>query len=302
MLITGPYRKVSCCLHGDAEFLSWPLAGKAAFLQILTHPNMISLGCMRGTIPGLAAEWDIPEKDYREGLAEAFAKETVKLDERTRLIVIPKFLLHNTPQSPNVIKSWPGLLAAQGVQECELLTQHLQQVRGFMKGYSKGFREAFEEAFPKAIGILLAPNSELQTHIEDKKEKTLDRATALESTRKPPTKRTSKQPSQEVKQLFETFWAAYPRRLGKRAGTRANTFKAFVKVKPTKDVLKAMVASLESSQRSEWLQTIVQHNGQHIPHASTWLASKAWEDEPAAEPVSTLDPNRGTIPIPEVVI
>ena len=63
------YRKVSTRIWNDERFMSLPDTSKFVFLFLLTHPNMTSIGAMRGTIPGLAAELSWPEKDFRAALA-----------------------------------------------------------------------------------------------------------------------------------------------------------------------------------------------------------------------------------------
>ena len=71
--------------------------------------------------------------------------------------------------------------------------------------------------------------------------------------------------------MFETFWKAYPRKVNKQAAE-----KAFKKLKPNEDLFKAIMAGLENHKNSkQWTRD----NGQYIPHASTWLNGKRWEDE-----------------------
>ena len=71
---------------------------------------------------------------------------------------------------------------------------------------------------------------------------------------------------------FEIFWKAYPRNEGKQ---KAKT--AFAKVDVPLDVL---LNALEEQKRSaQWCK----NNGQFIPHASTWLNGKRWEDELVAD-------------------
>ena len=55
------YRKVDPRIWNDAKFRDLSDNGKLVFFFLLTHPNMTSLGAMRHTIPGLAAElgWDV---------------------------------------------------------------------------------------------------------------------------------------------------------------------------------------------------------------------------------------------------
>jgi hypothetical protein len=67
---------------------------------------------------------------------------------------------------------------------------------------------------------------------------------------------------------FERFWKCYPRKEGKQKARAA-----FAKV----DVdIGTLLAALEQQKKSaQWLK----NNGEFIPHASTWLNGKRWEDQ-----------------------
>lgn len=69
---------------------------------------------------------------------------------------------------------------------------------------------------------------------------------------------------------FEQFWAAYPRKVGKK-----DALKAFKKVKVSVDVLIAAVERQKQGQ--QWMKD----DGQYIPNPATWLNQERWEDEVA---------------------
>ncbi|MHA7114659.1 helix-turn-helix domain-containing protein [Pseudomonas promysalinigenes] len=74
---------------------------------------------------------------------------------------------------------------------------------------------------------------------------------------------------------FDRFWALYPRKVGKSAAE-----KVWKKLKVTAGLFDLMAKSLAAwTVSTDWTKD----NGQYIPHASTWLNGKRWEDElPAA--------------------
>lgn len=145
------YRKVDPRIWNDAKFMSLSDQGKLAFFFLLTHPHMTSIGAMRASVPGLAAEIGWVEKDFREAFNEAYSKGMVKHDETSSLIWLPKFLKYNPPESPNVVKAWINALDL--LPECNLLSLVLQGSRDFAVGMNKGFAEALPEAFAKAMPI-----------------------------------------------------------------------------------------------------------------------------------------------------
>lgn len=66
---------------------------------------------------------------------------------------------------------------------------------------------------------------------------------------------------------FESFWAAYPRKVGKQAAK-----KAFSKVSvPVKTIIDAVNSQKNSEQ---WRKD----NGQYIPNPATWLNQGRWDD------------------------
>jgi hypothetical protein len=86
-------------------------------------------------------------------------------------------------------------------------------------------------------------------------------------TNNPPTPR----PAPVDVSLFDKFWSAYPRKVAK-----PEAMKAWIKHKPDAELLAAILKGLEAAKRSkDWLKD----DGQFIPHPSTWLNQRRWEDE-----------------------
>lgn len=73
------------------------------------------------------------------------------------------------------------------------------------------------------------------------------------------------------KERFETFWKQYPKKV--------NKFKSeewFRKNKPDEILFNHIIKKLEMFKKSnEWKK----ENGKYIPHPTTWLNQKRWEDE-----------------------
>lgn len=70
---------------------------------------------------------------------------------------------------------------------------------------------------------------------------------------------------------FDTFWNAYPKKVGKDKCSRW-----FDTKKVDDDLLNQMLTALESQKKSEqWTKD----NGKFIPHPYTWLNQGRWQDE-----------------------
>lgn len=79
--------------------------------------------------------------------------------------------------------------------------------------------------------------------------------------------------------LFERFYAVYPKKKGK-----ASAVKAFLKIKPTEDLLEKMFQALEwQTKEPDWIK----EKGQFIPYPATWLNGRRWEDQNPAEKEAT---------------
>ncbi len=77
--------------------------------------------------------------------------------------------------------------------------------------------------------------------------------------------------SKRQEQLFDEFWAQYPK---KRSKGQAE--KTWVKLKPDEQLFEAIMAGLERAKTSvDWQKD----SGQYIPYPATWLNAKGWEDE-----------------------
>ena len=138
------------------------------YLSIMTHPLMTSMGCMRGSIPGLAAEassWFQPE-GYRDAFLEAMREGLIEHDEKACFIALPMFFEWNRPESLNVIKSWEKLLDT--LPRCDLQTAHFQRVTDYVSSLGDAYREALPDAIGKACRIQKTENRKQKT--EKKKE------------------------------------------------------------------------------------------------------------------------------------
>ena len=75
----------------------------------------------------------------------------------------------------------------------------------------------------------------------------------------------------KVKDRFNIFWQNYPKKKSKGQAEAK-----WGKIKPNEELFNTIMTGLEDAKLSEdWKKD----NGQYIPHPSTWLNAKGWEDE-----------------------
>ena len=77
---------------------------------------------------------------------------------------------------------------------------------------------------------------------------------------------------------FESFWSAYPKKVGKDAGR-----KAFEKRKVGDELLETMLAAIATQSKSP---TWTKDGGQFIPNPATWLNDGRWMDDGAPSKIS----------------
>lgn len=83
-----------------------------------------------------------------------------------------------------------------------------------------------------------------------------------------------------IKDKFERFWKAYPR---KQKKSKAEAW--FMTHNPSDELMEQIMSSLEKFKKTdEWKKA----NGQYIPHPTSWLNGRRWEDE------LTLEKNKMT--------
>jgi hypothetical protein len=80
---------------------------------------------------------------------------------------------------------------------------------------------------------------------------------------------------------FHRFWQVYPKKVNK-----SRALKAWTKLKPSDTMVEAMLMALAwQRDQPQWTKD----EGTFVPHASTWLNGRRWEDERPAQAPATED-------------
>jgi len=141
-----------------------PPNGQTLWQRLLTGPEL-------GVVPGLFAAWDVALakalgwslEGFAEAFAEVFREHLAEADFEVGLVWVPNAIVHNRPESPNVVRSWRVALAE--LPECPLKDKALHALAAFLEGMGEGFAEAFREASPKPFGKP-SPNQEQEQEQE----------------------------------------------------------------------------------------------------------------------------------------
>ena len=101
---------------------------------------------------------------------------------------------------------------------------------------------------------------------------------------------TCAQAPQNIDEMFDKFWKAYPKRRDKK-----RAYKVFMKIKPNNELLQKMLDAIEREKQTlDWQK----NKGQYIPYPSTWLSNERWNDEDmTVEAVTEIDVKRSHSPV-----
>jgi len=248
------YRKIDTRIWNDQKFRALSDDGKLVFLFILSHPHLTSLGAMRATVSGLAAELGWPLERLRKAFAKGIEKGLIEHDQDASFIALPKFLKYNGPESPNVVKSWSDSLDL--IPECHLKHLLMQRVKGFAEALPEAFAKALPEAFRKGM-----PYQEQEPEQEQKQE--------------PDTPHSP--PGGKYAKAFLDWWEAYPRKIGKDRAYKA--WKSAGKRIRLQHELDWQTAAERMLDAAKDFSVSIVGQSRYCPHPATWLNAGQYDDD-----------------------
>lgn len=147
----GRFRKVEVRTWGDEKFRALtpiPACGQGLWLYLITGPHTGPIpGLFRAGRAGMAEELGWELEAFDKAFAEVFEQGMVKADFKARVMWIPKALQHNTPESPNVVRSWSAEFDL--IPECDLKREAYEGLRNAVSAMGPAFLAAFEEVIRK---------------------------------------------------------------------------------------------------------------------------------------------------------
>lgn len=110
---------------------------------------MTSLGAMRASIAGLAAEMHWPEGRMREAIHPMIDSRMLVVNEGASFLWVRNFLRYNEPEGPNSVKAWVS--AMNLIPECPERIDLLSAAYDYLRGRSQKFINALPEGALDAI-------------------------------------------------------------------------------------------------------------------------------------------------------
>lgn len=254
------YGKVHTTFWSSSTMRKLSEDGRMLALYLLTSPHSTIAGVYRLPDGYVCEDLQWSSERVAKGFAELLANGFANRCETTKWVWICKHLDWNQPENPNQRKS--ALKVALAIpDECEW-KQDFMRVCGPLLGADD--QENVNPSGTVAKGLANQKQKQKQEQKQDKQKSVRDPAGA-----------------QALEDLFNRFWEAYPRKVGKDAARSA-----FAKRKPDEAMLTRMVTAIEAQKRTEQWQ---RDGGQYIPHPSTWLNQGRFDD--VVQPQLGIDGN-----------
>lgn len=134
------------------------------WLYLLSCPLSTNVpGIFRAGEAALAEDLGWELEAFRKVFLEVIREGLAKYDAAARVVWLPNAIKYNTPESPNVVKSWRN--PWDEIPECALKNEAWRVLKVFVEDIGEGFAKAFAKACPKPLA-----NQEQKQEQEQQKE------------------------------------------------------------------------------------------------------------------------------------
>jgi hypothetical protein len=145
------YSKIPRSIWNESTFRGLSGYAKLTYFLFLSFPHQTSVGAMRATVPGLAAELGCSVRRLRSAVNQLIEAGYIEVDDDASYIGIRDFLRWNRPENPNVMKSWVSVLEL--LPDCRHKDHLCEGLREMAEELGEPFLKAFREAFRKGLPI-----------------------------------------------------------------------------------------------------------------------------------------------------
>ena len=263
------------------------------FLYLLTSPHRNMGGLYYLPFPYLCFDVGLDENRVAKAFEELNDRGMAVYDKDAQVVLIKKWFCYNPIENENQAKGLNKQLAEipksklfESFVNC--VKEHCKYTETILKGFDIPFSNP-SETLPKpyakpgtgtGTGSVTETGDKNTCAPDDARAYAApspsgsveaEKVTATLDDKPPESRPRSPFTSKRQEQLFDEFWAEYPK---KRSKGQAE--KTWVKLKPDEQLFEAIMTGLKRAKTSvDWTR----NGGQYIPYPSTWLNAKGWEDE-----------------------
>jgi len=227
------YRKIDPRIWGDENFRPLSKEEKLVALYILSGDQTNPIGIFCFSQAKCAEDLDISLQDFERIFSKVLKVFRWKFDRKRKVLYIPTWWKYNTPENPNVLKSFAPFI--QGLPQTYLYKHFASNLRYLAETFHESFMDTFPEHLHKSSKALgkaspkasPKPSGDSKSYSKSKRDTT--NKPEEEGRGKPPPSPPpgpSEKKSQEESSLFEKafsalsdipdekkFWAIWLRRL-----------------------------------------------------------------------------------------
>lgn len=255
-------------------------------LYLMTCPSSTMTGLYYMPLPSLCHETGIPIEGASEALRCLSEAHFAYYDADSEIVWVPEMARWQIGESMD-----PRDKRIAGVVRLLEPYQKSKFYRDFFEKYSKEYH------LPKLLqtkGLRRGMQGASKPHRSQEQEQEQYSGTETGAGNTPPTPHGGELPG------FDDFWIRYPRKEGKQAALRA-----WQKLSPSEQLAVQLIEAVEVQRTwPSWTKD----GGQFIPHASTWLNGRRWEDQPPTVREKSMrdriaaeaDPSAARLPAKEV--
>lgn len=198
------YRVTACSLWADSAFLAFSADSKLLYLALTTGLHTTSIpGCWCVWPEAIMHQLRWPAQRFRRAFAELATADFARWDFGAGVLFIGRVLDVDPPDSPSAVLGWRSAWAE--LPASRLKVQAWEAIRRHCEARGGNFVQAFAAtcgSAPPTVGDTVSstvtPHSDGPQEPEPEPEPEVPPVTPLRS-------------------RFERFWAAYPRKVGKKA-------------------------------------------------------------------------------------
>lgn len=277
------YTRVESKFWQDEKMRAVTDDARYLMLYLLTSPHRNIMGFYFLPVPYACFDLGWDEKRFSKGLNELLEIQVIRYDQGSHVVLIQNYLKHNPLENPNQVKS--AIDRLEEMPQTSLFREFARILGQSDKPFIKPLIEHLQERIGQPVTVTGSVTVTVDKDIcaseaaqESKCTPEGDGVEAEKVTATPDGDKLSEKSgprspfkSKRQEQLFDEFWAEYPK---KRSKGQAE--KTWVKIKPDEQLFEAIMTGLKRAKTSvDWQK----NNGQYIPYPATWLNAKGWEDE-----------------------
>jgi hypothetical protein len=144
------YRRVRVRLWSEPKFKERDHPTRLVVLYLLSGPQTSAVGLYRLSVSSAAEDLAMPVSQFRRRFEAVLKEFKWCYESSSGLLWIPEWAQENTPQNPNIARSWRS--AFDEIPESSLKAEAIAATFDHLQSKGTPFAKAFGDPFSKSVG------------------------------------------------------------------------------------------------------------------------------------------------------